>query len=175
MNNKFLQVRRTVKYLSIGVILQCFFYSYSAASNVAEELDSERFLNNLSVANVSLEESGKRLSAADASEADILVSGTITDDLGEPLPGVNILVKGTTHGTVTSIDGTYSLNVPEDATLVISFIGFLTEEVPVNGRSIIDMSLMPDILAMEEVVVVGYGTVKRQDLTGSVSQVQMEN
>src|SRR5690606_24534521 len=89
MNNKFLQVRRTVKYLSIGVILQCFFYSYSAASNVAEELDSERFLNNLSVANVSLEESGKRLSAADASEADILVSGTITDDLGEPLPGVN--------------------------------------------------------------------------------------
>lgn len=173
MNNKFLQVRRTVKYLSIGVILQCFFYSYSAASNVAEELDSERFLNNLSVANVSLEESGKRLSAADASEADILVSGTITDDLGEPLPGVNILVKGTTHGTVTSIDGTYSLNVPEDATLVISFIGFLTEEVPVNGRSIIDMSLMPDILTMEEVVVVGYGTVKKSDLTGSVTTVNV--
>lgn len=174
MNNKFLHVRRTVKLLSIGVILQCFFYSYSAASNVAEELDSEGFLNNLSVANVSLEDSGNRLSAADASEADILVSGTITDDLGEPLPGVNILVKGTTHGTVTSIDGTYSLNVPEDATLVISFIGFLTEEVPVNSRSVIDISLMPDIMTMEEVVVVGYGTVKREDLTGSVAQVQME-
>lgn len=175
MNNKFLQVRRTVKYLSIGVILQCFFYSLSAASH-AGELDSEGFLNNLSVANVSLEDSGNRLSATDElSEADILVSGTITDDTGEPLPGVNILVKGTTHGTVTSIDGTYSLNVPEDATLVISFIGFLTEEVPVNGRSVINMSLMPDILTMDEVVVVGYGTVKRQDLTGSVSQVQMEN
>lgn len=173
MNNKFLQVRRTVKYLSIGVILQCFFYSLSAASH-AGELDSEGFLNNLSVANVSLEDSGNRLSATDElSEADILVSGTITDDTGEPLPGVNILVKGTTHGTVTSIDGTYSLNVPEDATLVISFIGFLTEEVPVNGRSIIDMSLMPDILTMEEVVVVGYGTVKKSDLTGSVTTIDV--
>ncbi len=174
MNNKFLQVRRTVKYLSIGVILQCFFYSLSAASH-AGELDSEGFLNNLSVANVSLENSGNRLSAADElPEAEIIVSGTITDDLGEPLPGVNIIVLGTSHGTVTSIDGTYRLNVDENATLVISFIGFLTEQVPVNGRSVIDMSLMPDIMTMDEVVVVGYGTVKRQDLTGSVSQVQVE-
>src|SRR5699024_4686469 len=91
------------------------------------------------------------------------------------LPGVNILIKGTTNGTVTTVDGTYSLDVPEDAVLVFSFIGFLTEEIPVNGRSNIDLSLMPDIVAMQEVVVIGYGTVKKSDLTGSVAQIQPDD
>lgn len=104
----------------------------------------------------------------------LTVSGQVTDDEGAPLPGVNIILKGTTHGTVTSLDGTYSINVPEDGTLVFSFIGYLKEEIPVNNRSQINISLYPDIMALEEIVVVGYGTQRRSSVVGAVEQVTAE-
>ncbi len=104
------------------------------------------------------------------------VSGKVVDgDTNDPLPGVNVLAKGTSVGTVTDVDGNYRLSVPDDInTLVFSSIGFTTEEVNINGRSTIDISLMPDIQALSEVVVVGYGTQKKSDLTGSVASVSSE-
>lgn len=103
------------------------------------------------------------------------VTGTVTSGKGEPLPGVNILVKGTSIGAVTDIDGKYNISVPDEKNiLVFSFIGFTTQEVPVNGRTIIDVILEQDISTLDEVVVVGYGTQKKANLSGSVSTVGAE-
>ena len=104
------------------------------------------------------------------------IRGTVTDlENNEPLPGVNVLAKGTTTGTVTDVDGNYRLTVGDDiTTLVFSSVGYLSEEVEINGRNIVNLSLSPDIQSLEEVVVVGYGAVKKSDLTGSVSSVKAE-
>lgn len=105
------------------------------------------------------------------------ITGQITspsDPLG--LPGVNILVKGTSTGTVTDIDGKYSIEVPNDqAVLVFSMIGFEAREEVVGSRNVINIELQEDISSLEEVVVVGYGTVKKSDLTGSVSALKKED
>lgn len=103
----------------------------------------------------------------------ISVSGVVTENAtGDPAIGVSILVKGTTNGTVTDIDGNYSLsNVPSNATLVFSYIGMLTVEENVNGRSTINISMMEDVQALDEVVVIGYGTARKRDLTGSIVSV----
>lgn len=103
-----------------------------------------------------------------------VISGRVTDgSSGEPLPGVNVLLKNSTQGTVTDIDGNYSLRVENDeAVLVFSYIGYMREEQVVGTRSTIDITLQPDIASLEEVVVVGYGTQKKRDLTGAISQVE---
>lgn len=105
------------------------------------------------------------------------ISGQITSPSDpEGLPGVNILVKGTTTGTVTDIDGKYSITVPNDqAVLVFSMIGFEAREEIVGTRSVINIELQEDVSALEEVVVVGYGTVKKSDLTGSVAALKKED
>lgn len=104
------------------------------------------------------------------------VSGTVTDaESGETLPGVNITVKGTTTGTATDSEGVYSLSVPSlNDTLIFSFIGYQTQEVPVNGRTTIDVELSLQAISGEELVVVGYGTQQKSDLTGSVGSVDEE-
>ncbi|WP_020596514.1 SusC/RagA family TonB-linked outer membrane protein [Spirosoma panaciterrae] len=100
------------------------------------------------------------------------VTGKVTDPAGSGLPGVSVQIKGTQRGTNTDADGKYSLaNVPDNATLVMSFIGYTSQEVVVGARSTVDVKLSDDTKALEEVVVVGYGTSKRKDLTGSVVQV----
>lgn len=100
------------------------------------------------------------------------VSGTIRNESGESMPGVNVVEKGTTNGTVSDADGRYALSVSaEDATVVFSFIGYTTIEVAVNGRTFIDVTLAEDIQRLDEVVVVGFGTAKKATLTGSVSTV----
>ncbi|MDZ7692476.1 MAG: SusC/RagA family TonB-linked outer membrane protein [Balneolaceae bacterium] len=105
------------------------------------------------------------------------VSGTITDQSdGTTLPGVNILVKGTTIGTTTNSEGQYELKVPSlQDTLVFSFIGYQSQEVPIQGRTTIDVELASRTLIGEELVVVGYGTQTRGELTGSVSSVDVED
>lgn len=107
---------------------------------------------------------------------DFTVSGTVTDeDDGEALIGASVLVKGTTTGTVTDIDGNYQLTVDDpNSTLIFSYVGYDSREVPVNNRSIIDVQLPLNLSELEEVVVIGYGTVRKSDLTGSVSQVKGE-
>ena len=91
-----------------------------------------------------------------------------------PLPGVNVIEKGTTNGVVTNMDGEYSIEVSEDATLVFSYLGFQTQEVQVNSRQLINIDLVSDLNALDDVVVVGYGTQRKSDLTGSVSVVDAE-
>jgi TonB-linked SusC/RagA family outer membrane protein len=104
------------------------------------------------------------------------VSGQVTEEKGEPLPGVNVLIKGTTIGTTTDASGNYTLEVPdENSVLVFSFIGYVSQEVVVGNRTVINLSLVADMQALEEVVVVGYGTVRKSDLTGAVGTVGSES
>jgi TonB-linked SusC/RagA family outer membrane protein len=103
------------------------------------------------------------------------VGGVILDRESKPLPGANVIEKGTTNGTTTDADGRFSLNVQsENSVLVFSFIGYVTQEVAVNGRSVIDITLQEDVTSLDEVVVVGYGTQKKVNLTGSVGTVNGE-
>lgn len=105
-----------------------------------------------------------------------LVSGTIKDaESGEPIPGVNVVAKGTTNGTVTDIDGKYSVNADSNTILVISYVGFETQEIAVGTRSTIDIDLGYDVSQLGEVVVIGYGEVNRGDVTGSVIAVDSDD
>ena len=104
------------------------------------------------------------------------ITGTVTSfEDNEPLPGVNVVEKGTTNGTVTNVDGEYNLTVSEGVTLVFSSVGYTTEEVPVGNQSLIDMVMTEDIQQLQELVVVGYGSQKKSDLTGSVVSVKSED
>ena len=104
---------------------------------------------------------------------DVPVSGTVTDDTGAPLPGVNILVKGTLIGTATDAEGRYSIIVPgPESTLVFSFIGYATQEIPVGTQSTIDVLLTTDIQSLNEIIVVGYGTQRTETVTGAVSSIK---
>ncbi len=99
------------------------------------------------------------------------ITGTILDETGEPIIGANVVQKGTTNGTMTDLDGAFSLNVPNNATLVISFIGYNSMEVNVAGKSKITVTLKEDTQKLEEVVVVGYGTQKKVTVTGAVTAI----
>lgn len=105
------------------------------------------------------------------------VSGIVTDSKNEPLIGVNVTIKNaSTTGTITDIDGKYSLEIPSgNSVLVFSYIGYSTQEIKVNNQSVVDVVLKDDMQALEEVVVVGYGTMKKSDLTGSVSSITSDN
>ncbi|MGV8093089.1 MAG: TonB-dependent receptor [Mangrovibacterium sp.] len=104
------------------------------------------------------------------------VKGQVQDVNGIPLPGVTVVVKGSTRGTITSSEGNYSLtDVPDDAILVFSFVGMKTVEVSSQGQQVINVILEEDTRDLDEVIVIGYGTAKRQDYPGSVSSVKMEN
>jgi TonB-linked SusC/RagA family outer membrane protein len=108
-------------------------------------------------------------------QANITVKGKIIDEKGEPLPGASILQKGTTNGTITDIDGKFSLSVPSDATLIVSYIGYLNEEVVVAGKTELgNITMVLDIKTLDQVVVIGYGTQRKVDLTGSVAIVNAE-
>ena len=104
------------------------------------------------------------------------VSGRVTDETGQALPGVTVLLKGTTNGTTTSAEGAYRLSVPTgEAVLVVSYVGYLSQEVPVNKRSTVDVQLVPGDKTLSEVVVVGYGTQEKKDLTGAISSVSAKD
>jgi TonB-linked SusC/RagA family outer membrane protein len=108
--------------------------------------------------------------------ANKIVKGKVVDEKGESLPGASILQKGTTNGVITSIDGNFSLSVPSDATLVVSFIGYKSIEVTVGGKTDLGtIALVSDLKELEQVVVVGYGTQRKVDLTGSVAVVNTED
>ncbi len=103
------------------------------------------------------------------------ITGTVTTaDTKEPLPGVNVMLKGTATGVTTDGKGNYRITVPEGSTLVFSFVGYTTEEIPVGSQTMLDVTLVPDVNNLNEVVVVGYGTQKKENLTGAVDQVTSE-
>ena len=102
----------------------------------------------------------------------ITITGRVTDDKGEPLPGASVIVKGTSQGTVTDVNGAYSLQVSdENATLVFSFVGFTPQEITVGGQRSINITMTEDSQQIEEVVVVGYGTQRKETLTGAVATI----
>ena len=104
----------------------------------------------------------------------VTVSGKVTAENGQALPGVSVLEKGTSNGTVTDAAGSYSFSVTdENVVLVFSFIGYVSQEIPIGGRSSIDVSMVEDVVSLGEVVVVGYGTQKKTDLTGAVSSIKV--
>jgi TonB-linked SusC/RagA family outer membrane protein len=104
----------------------------------------------------------------------ITVNGTVTDEQGQPLPGVTVVQEGTTSGTITNFDGNYTLDVPANGNLVFSFVGYESVEVPVNNRSVIDVGMEIGTQSVDEVVVTGYQTQRKLDVTGAVSVVDLE-
>ena len=144
---------------SIDEVLNTLF----AGTTVSYEIVNRQIIlknSNKSVSQYSNQQAGK-------------VSGKITDNSGAPLPGVTILLKGTTQGAITDFDGNYTIgDVPGDATLVFSFVGMKEQEVLVAGRSTINIVMEEESIGLEEVVAIGYGTVKRADLTGAVASVK---
>ena len=109
------------------------------------------------------------MSAAAAFAQDKEISGTVYDSSGEGLAGVGVMVKGTTVGTMTDLDGSFTLKVPEDAVLEISCLGFQTQEISASGRNTFEITMTDDAELLEGTVVIGYGTVKRTNFTGSVA------
>src|SRR5687767_15105616 len=105
------------------------------------------------------------------------VTGKVADEGGVGMPGVNVLVQGTANGTTTDSDGMYRLSIPPDqaaGTLVFSFIGYANQEIPILNRSTINVTMMADVKSLTEVVVVGYGTQEKRDVTAAISQISGE-
>ena len=110
-----------------------------------------------------------------SSQQEITISGKVTDSSGASLPGVTVVIKGTSKGTITDVDGNYTLlNVPSSATLVFSFVGMRAEEIPVADKTSINVSLTEESIGIDEVVAIGYGTQIKRNVTGSISKVDLE-
>jgi TonB-linked SusC/RagA family outer membrane protein len=110
-----------------------------------------------------------------AQDALLDITGTVIDkEDNSPLPGVTVMLKGTTTGTVTDIDGIYTIKAPDDGTLVFSYIGMQTQEVAINGRTSVELSMTADAIGLSEVVVTGYGTTKKENLSGAVDAIDVE-
>ena len=106
---------------------------------------------------------------------DITVTGKVTDSSGEPLIGAAVVVDGTTNGIMVDIDGAYSLNVPSDAVLSFEMLGYMTQKIPVSGRSVINVVLTEDTQKLDEVIVVAFGTAKKEAFTGSAAVLNSED
>ncbi len=100
------------------------------------------------------------------------ISGRVTGEQNDGIPGVTVSIKGTTRGTTTDATGTFKLNASSNETLVFSYVGYMTQEALVGSKTDFSIKLVPDTRSLEEIVVVGYGTVKKSDLTGSVSTIK---
>lgn len=122
-------------------------------------------------------ENESSMAADEWAELQQRVSGQVVDaDTGEPIPGVNILVRGTATGTTTDADGIFEMSVPSlDVTLLLSYIGYQTMELPLGGQSTLNVRLVPETIIGDELIVVGYGMVRKSDLTGSVSSITQNN
>lgn len=113
--------------------------------------------------------------SADRQQQTKIVTGIITDKTGEPVIGANIVVKGTTNGTISGMDGRFSLEVPDNAVLQVSYIGYLTRDIIVNNQKEISVRMVEDTQSLEEVVVVGYGTQKKGEVASAISSIKSEN
>ena len=103
------------------------------------------------------------------------VTGTVTDENGEGIPGANIIIKGTSQGTITDMDGGFALNASSSDVLIITYVGYSTVEVPVGSQSNLSISLNEDIAALDEIVVTGYGTQVRKEITSAVTSLNEED
>ena len=154
-------------YCKVGLmsLLLCICIGVRQAS--ASEPSYSLFSENLSIGEG---ESGSN--NFNSMQQNLMVRGKVTDSSGAPLPGVTIVVKGTSQGTITDNEGNYSLpNVPSDATLVFSFVGMITQEILVEGQSVINVKMEEEIIRLEEVVAVGYSTRRAGEITSSISKI----
>ncbi|MCW2118821.1 SusC/RagA family TonB-linked outer membrane protein [Flavobacterium sp. 7A] len=157
---------RTTSYLSTGLkmtwkLTAIFCMGTVVAKSATNYIPNVDNFSQTEVANNSLQQNP--------------IKGTVKDEDGMPIPGVNVLVKGTTIGTTTDIDGKYVISAPSTAKiLVFSYLGLKSSEVAINGKSVVNASLKSDASALEEVVVVGYGTVRKSDVTGALSSVSTD-
>lgn len=157
---------RTMKIVKMTALLLPFSLTQVMASDV-QTVPTGVSANRTMLGQVS----GQTPSSPVPQQATRQITGTILDETGEPIIGANVVQKGTTNGTMTDLDGAFSLNVPNNATLVISFIGYNSMEVNVAGKSKITVTLKEDTQKLEEVVVVGYGTQKKVTVTGAVTAI----
>ena len=144
--------------------LTCFLILISAAVALANNMDSKVKVLKPDITLSKIDDQIKT------------ITGRVIDEKGDPIPGASVIIKGTSKGTITDSKGNYSLsNVPEDATLVYSFIGMKKQEIQVAGRNSINVTMLNDAINMEEMVVIGYGSVKKSDQTGSVTALRQED
>jgi hypothetical protein len=108
-------------------------------------------------------------------QADKRITGTVTDQSGEPIVGASVFEKGTINGTTTNEDGNFSLNIPQGMTLQISYIGYVAQEFVVQNNTNLTIVLLEDTQVLDEVVVVGYGTQKRSNISGAVTTVKTDD
>ncbi len=165
-----------IKKLIRTVKLTCFILLISATGIWANknDLQTNGFPRNVDRAAVK-EVPGNFNHSASSVFQQRTISGTVTDGAGQPLPGVSVVVQGTTQGTVTDANGKYTVeNIPEDATLIFSFVGMRSQEIAVDGKTSINVEMEEETLGLDEVVVVGYGTQRKVNLTGAVEQVNSD-
>ena len=147
---------------NINAILNKIFQG----TNMTYQVDGDHILISTTHKSIGLDETRQTT----------MIKGKIVDNAGEPMIGVNVLVKGTTNGAITDFEGNYSLaDVNENDVLMVTYIGYLTQEIKVGKQSVINIVMKDDTQILDEVVVVGYGTVKKRDLTGAVASVKSED
>lgn len=101
-----------------------------------------------------------------------VITGKVLDEIGEPIVGANVVEKGTTNGTISDVEGDFSLKIDSDASITISFLGYVQQEISVRNKTNITVKLIEDSKSLDEVVVIGYGSARKRDLTGAVAQVK---
>ena len=146
------------RYLLYGFGVQLLIFQIVLATGINDKYSSVA-INTLTTSKVS---------------EDVTINGKVVDEKGSPIPGTAILVKGTSKGTSTDIDGNFSLEVAEDAVLVVSFLGFVTQEIEVGNQTGFEIILLEDTAQLDEVIVVGFGTQKKSHLTAAVEQIGSE-
>jgi len=140
----------------IAIFLICSIFKINANTAVFS-LNNSLLINNIS------------------QQEQIEIKGTVYDEMNQPLPGASVLVKGTVIGTVTSFEGEFKILVPKGSTtIVISYTGYVKQEILINNRSVIDIKMIPDLTSLDEVIVVGYGTQRKKDIAGAISTVKTE-
>lgn len=149
--------------------------NYRGGRRVMMILATPFFLTMGLLAAESMGKSGDVSETAVLQQKQMTVKGKVVDKNGDPVIGANVLVKGTSVGTITDLDGNYSLDAPADATLQFSYIGFLTQDIPVRNQTKIDVHLIEDTQSLDEVVVIGYGTQKKGEIASAISSVKSEN
>ena len=165
-----------IQLFSIAIIIQCLTMDFLHAENRKvqeksfEEVPEYLFLLSENL-NIHINENDNNPSDNLLDRVDVTIMGTVTDEDGEPIPGVTVSIPGVGIGTATDLFGKYAITVPEGSTLIFSFIGFESQSIAVNNQNEINVTLLEDVTSLDEVVVVGYGSVNRENLTSAVSSL----
>lgn len=171
-SREIVQSKRKVSFQAKNEQLSLVLNQILTPLNLSYEVVGQQIVIKRSVPSSALTQPGNSAVATANAPQDIQVTGRVTDEKGEPLPGVNIQIKSTTRGTATDEKGNFKLTVQDaNAVLVFSLVGYASQEVAVGARNVITISMSPDNKTLDEVVVVGYGTQRKRDVTGAVASV----